>query len=435
MARQPSLDGFPIDIEFTDDAFEKSLVKHEFPFRPGALLDDMGLKARSVSFKAYFTGENYDTHVALLQSLLQQKDSRVFYHPAYGELKGDIEKVLCHHDDPDTAVLDITFVEGLIEKFGKAEKDKASALDTTRELAKTAATSRYSKLKDMLGRVSSAYGKVKQYQTQITAKLTEAAGKFENLMTTVSNPATSFTSFLNFATGLPGRFTMAVAQAVERYSVAYATLKSAPATFARKLDEAGRELEAAFEGFGAGSAGGVAAGDIVYAILKMSFAEQMALSTAEIYTAEQELRTQAKATEQAGNIDADGKFMPATTTATETDDTEVKPTSMMTTAELEQTLALSRAALQEAVDAARANGFDPQPYKDMAATLTAYVNTVKLEREKIIQVVVDIPTPLHLICLRYGLSYTAAKRIMVINSIPNPNEVCGTINIYTPEAA
>jgi len=436
MARNPSLDGIALDLEFVDDGFEKALVRHEFPFRPGALLEDMGFKARTVSFKAYFLDDTYDDHIVLLQKLLTAKTDRVFYHPAYGELIGDVEKVSCRHDDSErSAVLDITFVEGLIEKFGKAETDKASIANAVRAQAKIAATSRYSKLKDMMGRVSTIYGKAKQFQTQITNKLTEAAGKFENLMNEVSNPATSFTSFLNFATGLPGRFTMAVAQAVERYSVAYATLKSAPATFMRKLSEAGAELSAAFAGFGAGSAGGAAAGDIVYAILKMSFAEQMALAAADVYAADQKLRTETSAAEKTGVVDAAGQFVVKQSEAAETDDDTVTPPDMMSVQELEETLALSRTALQSAVDAARAGGFDPQPYKNMAAILTAYVDEIKLERERIVQVTVDVPTPLHLICLRYGLSYAAAPRIMTINNIPNPNEVCGTINIYTPEAA
>jgi len=436
MARNPSLDGIELDLEFVDDGFEKSLVRHEFPFRPGALLEDMGFKARTVSFKAYFIDETYDAHIELLNKLLTSKTDRVFYHPAYGELIGDVEKVSCRHDDSErTAVLDITFVEGLIEKFGKAETDKASITDAVSAQAKIAATARYSKLKDMMGRISTVYGKAKQYQTQITNKLTEAAGRFENLMTEVSNPDTSFTSFLNFASGLPGRFTLAVAQAVERYSVAYTTLKSAPATFLRKLDEAGRELAAAFEGFGAGSAGGAAAGDIVYAILKMSFAEQVALSAAEVYTSDQELRDASAAAEKTSVIDGAGQFVLTQDEATTTDDGNATPTDIMTVNELEETLALSRTALQAAVDAARVGGFNPQPYKNMAGILTAYVDGIKLQRERIVQVTVDVPTPLHLICLRYGLPHAAAPRILAINKIPNPNEVCGTINIYTPEAA
>jgi hypothetical protein len=38
--------------------------------------------------------------------------------------------------------------------------------------------------------------------------------------------------------------------------------------------------------------------------------------------------------------------------------------------------------------------------------------------------------PLHLVCLRYGLPYTAAERLLTINSIVNPNRVAGEVNVY-----
>ncbi|MDP2166780.1 MAG: hypothetical protein Q8J64_00425, partial [Thermodesulfovibrionales bacterium] len=96
--------------------------------------------------------------------------------------------------------------------------------------------------------------------------------------------------------------------------------------------------------------------------------------------------------------------------------------------ELERSLSEVRSYLQEAVDDSR----DMPSLKELALSLLKHVNTVKLEREKIISVDVGAnPLPLHLICLKYGLSHDYAERILKINPhVSNPNFVTGEVNIY-----
>ena len=66
----------------------------------------------------------------------------------------------------------------------------------------------------------------------------------------------------------------------------------------------------------------------------------------------------------------------------------------------------------------------------MGRTLLEHVGTIKLEREKILTVVLDNPMPLHLVCLRYGLPYNYAERLSSINTIPQPNFTDGEVSIY-----
>lgn len=117
------LDGFALEIETTDDAFEKAIVRHEYPFKDGALLEDMGRKARIVKFRCYFWDDGadhatYDTHIELVKHLASQEISELV-HPKYGPLRGCVESMSVRHDDRDrTAEIDVTFVEGLIEDGG-----------------------------------------------------------------------------------------------------------------------------------------------------------------------------------------------------------------------------------------------------------------------------------------------------------------------------
>ena len=38
--------------------------------------------------------------------------------------------------------------------------------------------------------------------------------------------------------------------------------------------------------------------------------------------------------------------------------------------------------------------------------------------------------PLHLICLKYGLPYSAAEQFLGMNAIRNPSFVSGLVNLY-----
>jgi prophage DNA circulation protein len=98
----------------------------------------------------------------------------------------------------------------------------------------------------------------------------------------------------------------------------------------------------------------------------------------------------------------------------------------MTVRDLESSLATVRGRLQAAVNLARQS----TSLKQQALSLQTHVNTIKLEREKITRVRLDNTLPLHLVCLRYGLPYSAAERLLTINEIRNPNEVSGEVAIY-----
>jgi len=94
--------------------------------------------------------------------------------------------------------------------------------------------------------------------------------------------------------------------------------------------------------------------------------------------------------------------------------------------ELESTLAIVRTRIEDAVNNAREMG----SLKTMATALLTQVNSVRLERERMIDVVIDNILPLHLVCLKYGLPYTDAERILKANNIQNPNFVSGEIQVY-----
>lgn len=428
------LGGIPLEIEHIEDAFENALVKHEFLFRNGAQLRTMGLKARQITFRAYFYGDTYEAHKSLLTMLETADSRRKLVHPVYGIIYGDVERVTCRHDDREQlAELDITFCEGLITDTEPTAKPSVSA--AAQAAAVDGANKRASWLSDKISQFQKSYAKVKAKVTAFENKMTAATATFDNLMTEVSNPATTFTNLLNFTTNIGPSLVLSVAKATERYAVAYQTLKSTPAAFISKLSDSLRTLEASFAGFGDDTVVTSIAADLVRAVLKATCAEMLALAASELFEQEQTIRDAVSAAESAAVADGNGEFVSSENaqlgnTVDETDSTTVS--TLMTVSELENVLATTRTYLQEAIVCARENDLDPQPYKDMALALEQHVNNIKLQRENIKEIELDQPMPLHVVCLRHGLPYRMAERLVPLNrGIQNPNKVEGTLDIYT----
>jgi len=66
----------------------------------------------------------------------------------------------------------------------------------------------------------------------------------------------------------------------------------------------------------------------------------------------------------------------------------------------------------------------------MALQLQEHVGTIKLERDRIVSISLDNALPLHLVCLRQGLPYAYAERLLSINELPHPSFAQGEVSVY-----
>lgn len=106
---------YVFDTQTLEDSFEKSITRHEFPYRDGGLLEDMGQKTRVSKIRCYFLNENYESHKALINDLSGGTDDEyALMHPEYGLIKGKVESVVVRHDErEETAEIDLVFLENL----------------------------------------------------------------------------------------------------------------------------------------------------------------------------------------------------------------------------------------------------------------------------------------------------------------------------------
>jgi prophage DNA circulation protein len=415
------LDGYDLDIETLDDAFEKSIVRHEIPNKDGALLEDMGQKARTVNIRVYFWDhgdhQTYADHIDFLNHLKSTALSALI-HPQYGSMQGMIERVSVRHDDRNmTAELDITFVENLRDSIDDiAYEDVEAAVEEAVVASQEEQMAAFIvDIQDELGAESvgileeeldAGQGIYTQFQgysqraKKYLKKLDTFVATMEGTLTDIANPANGIIATINYGTNLPGRVIGSLSRCIERYVVLYDSIKNAPSRFLSNLDQAMLGLEATV-GFGKH--------------LRIGFAIQAAQVVAGVYKSDEQSRQTVRKSESTMSFDVRGNYLATATTE-----------PILTINELEESLVVLRTMLQTAIDQDRSI----DSLKTMARSLMEHVNTIKLERDKIITVPLDNEMPLHIVCHRYGLDYNYAERIASINRIKNPNFTAGEVRIY-----
>ena len=274
----------PLQIESIDDTFEKSIVRHEFPYRDGALLEDLGQKARITKFRCYFWDDGaaeitfsdgtssgggnytYNDHIELL-NLLANQSLFSLVHPKYGTIKGCVESVSVKHDDRQMlAEIDLTFVENLRTVIDEvAYEEVLTAIEVAvqkaqdqqqEELAQELADEGLD-TETILDEGTSLLDQVKAgtaYLRDMTKELDAMIGKAEGTLNEIMQPVNSLISTINYAANLPGRILGPITKAVERVAKLYTSIIGFPDRFSRNLRFELNKLIKSFEAFEIGRA-------------------------------------------------------------------------------------------------------------------------------------------------------------------------------------
>jgi len=422
------------------DTVEWALVKHEYPNRDGALVENMGQRGTPHHFTCFFYNDDFDLHQDLYDAISKQSSPIEFIHPEHGVLRGYVERMHRRFDDRlRLAEIDILFVESIIEPEQIAEPSIGGVCEEAFQLGQTEAmTQCVADVTEVLGTEGSALmdralvagqdilsqfqdltGKARAFVAQVDA----GVRTLEGTLSAVTQPANSIIATIDYTTNLPGRVIGAIAETVERYAEAFSDLRTAPARFASSMKNALGQLEQSFLDFRttapAGSVRAIAenaAAAIMAKHVQLAAAQRLALEAAYAFKADQLNRQAGKRIENQPSFDVLGNFLGAAA---------VDP--IMNVTDIEAVLAEVMASAQTGVDNARTM----QSIKTAVDGLVAHARRIKLEIARIYSVDIENTMPLHLICLKYGLPYNAADRILAINpQIKNPSFVSGTIKLY-----
>lgn len=125
-----SFDGIEFDVAEVTDSLGRRLARHNFPWRDGADLDDMGAKEREVSLRAIFFGNDYLINLDLITRAHFSGETAVFVHPVFGEFDAKIESMSITHsvDASNYAEVDIAIVQDGIDVFLPELQESKEAL-------------------------------------------------------------------------------------------------------------------------------------------------------------------------------------------------------------------------------------------------------------------------------------------------------------------
>lgn len=409
---------FTLETETIEDSFESSIARHEFPYRDGALLEDMGQKARTVRIRCYFLNENYAAHKDLINYLGHSDDLYELQHPEYGLIQGKIESIIVRKDDRlRTAEIDLTFVENL---RGTIEPEPATSVAADVEEAFVAGQAELTAeierdMEEQLGtdaagildtEVDLGSGLYEQFggltrEAQAYVRAADTYVKTLNAaLTGVTNPANGLVAVIDYAANLPGYMARSIAGTVERYAI----LAAASSAFPERL----------VDNFHDGVEDICGSPDTYRKYARISAAQRSAHLAATIFKEDKEAarKKQAQAT---------ASFSPLGRRLSRQDAGEV-----LTINEMERILNAVRTRLQEAIGLAR----NMPGLRRMAEALTDHVRQMKLERPKVIAVEVHNSLPLHLVCLQHGLTTADAEQLLGVNTIKHPSFIRGEVNVY-----
>ena len=97
----------------TRDGAERALVQHEYPYRDGTEMEDMGRRPRKFTIRAVFWGDEYAAYMDDLIGALDVSGPGELIHPVLGSVTVSVYSYeIDHHEDhPDYAEIEMVMIE------------------------------------------------------------------------------------------------------------------------------------------------------------------------------------------------------------------------------------------------------------------------------------------------------------------------------------
>lgn len=428
---------YGLDIIDISDSIERALIVHELPYRNGAVLEDLGSKARIVSVNcAFYAGAalrinplhgitpSYSAHFLFLKDI-QEETALELHHPKYRMMKGKVRNInIINNARDEYAEVRFEFVEQTVDvavvpafevtaavsdAFRNAQGFSLSAIKDSVKASLDASTAVevldqvIDFTQDMADQVTNVSNATREYIKGVDI----VVNKFDTILKNIEQPAKSILGTIEYTSDLPGRLLYSVAQTTERYQQLYAGIESTPVTYVSSFVGGMTAMQSAFQGY--------VEETLAVDQIKAMTAQWSCIMAARVLRTDEDSRDLLRQKEKERAFDKDGKLVGIT----------IRP-NIMTTTDLERILYDTKIAAQESIDASR----DNRGLKDEINALQDFVNTTKLERLRIKTIDVS-NTPLHVICLQNKLNYETAERILKLNpGIKNPTFVDGSVDIY-----
>lgn len=161
-----SFRGVPFEVEAVEDRGDNALVLHEYPWRSGAEVENMGRKARVIPITALFWGVAYEAKLKALVAAFEEEGPGELIHPVFGSVSVAVRSWRIRHsaERHDYAELSFEAVEAATDApfFGA---------ESSRSLAEQALDAVTSGLEEALGLAGGELGKTLGRWAQEAARL------------------------------------------------------------------------------------------------------------------------------------------------------------------------------------------------------------------------------------------------------------------------
>ena len=149
-----SFRGVTFDVQSVEDRGERALCVHEYPYRSGAEVEDLGRKPRVIPVTAIFWGVAYESRIKALVAAFEEAGPGELIHPVFGSLTVAVRRWQISHsaERHDYATVTFEAVEAVTDNpfFGAT---------SSRSLAEQALADISASLDEALGLSESELGK------------------------------------------------------------------------------------------------------------------------------------------------------------------------------------------------------------------------------------------------------------------------------------
>lgn len=408
-----TLAGIRLDFQDLTGDDKAALIRHEYPGQDGADLEFQGWNASEHHLKVFFLADRQQDWQDL-RGIIKNGLRMVIQHPEKGDLNGLVESVSTKIDERrDTVEVDLVFVEDGIDTplvFRPAATDIAAATresiisdailslmypfgNTTPPSPDLTDSAWLEKLGDLGNEINAAVREMKS-----------GIGKLDSAIAAFTAPVSAALAALDWAADLPNQVAKRMATILDLMQGQVDGAPS-PAASATRFLASAKTLAETF------------AGTTSEGAMRLLVASQGALTVASVMAGDEDRLRAMRAYETVTAFDVDGRWVgrgaqPAQLPATST--------------QIASLVAESRTLIQ----AARPWVDDAAELDRLALALQDQFRSRMIEFEQLIEIEVLKPTPLHIICHKYGLAYNMAERLVLLNRIRNPTFVQGRILIY-----
>lgn len=418
---KPTLGPWELNLVSIGNEISHAIAETVYPYKNGADLEDMGVNPETFKFSCVLLNDDYqNNYYQLRQWFLSYFPEPIeLFHPEHGTLYGYPRNVSFSNDRRRryaefTFDFEVANIQPEIQSYtdpyeSNFEEAQALNLEVQENMALSMQQAGVPDIAESSDwSLIDVWGSLGDTARSFADATSKAMGRLLGVIETVKAPVNAISTTIDYADSLSGTLTKSIQECCDSF-----------VTLSRKVSSKRSNSRASTATLIADATSMLTSLYAAPASVRAAFATLAAATVA---------------TETARAISEDEKKMGESVAAEgiAVDDAEGRPLStesepyLLTPDELEDTLALAREFIQQALpDAA-----SPHRLKRMAATLSDAVLRIKMEYMTTKTINVTHETPLHKIALDRKLNYKAAERLCALNNVKNPTFMKGEVLVY-----